>query len=456
MKTTEDMARYVHETSYADIDPAVVERAKNLALSSIGSAILGAGMDVTRLLAGYVRDQGGKQEAGVIGHGFRTSAELAAAMNCTASHCTELEDVSFPDATYTCFLIPTVFSLGESLKASGRQVLEALILGYELTARPGTICSDDCATPRGWLPGAMLGTAGVAAVSAKMMGLSFEQTWNAIAIAASFAAGLNRQTGSGAHVIEAGFAGRNGITAAILAGKGLTGNPTIMEGRAGFWDAMAGQPELDFKLGSGGDFMVMNVGMKKYPCCYLTQRIVDGLLELKRRHDIALDAVDSVEIDVNQIYPQILKYAEPENGEQARFSLPHIATAALAGESMFFDTFTTEKVRDPRLTAHRGKVRMTVHPEWGLDQLGEKNIVTVRMKNGAVHERTCFTAHGDPVDPLTREEVVGRYHACAQGLMKDAKLDEVADLLSALEHVDDVSILMQLLTGDGRNAPVHP
>jgi len=450
MKTTEDMARYAHSFAYADIDQAVIERAKNLALSSLGSAILGAGMSVTRLMAKYVRDTGGKPEAGVIGHGFRASAEWAAAMNCTASHCTELEDVSFPDATYTCFLIPTVFALGDSLKASGRQVLEALILGYELTARPGTICSDDCATPRGWLPGSMLGTAGVAGAAARMMGLSLEQTWNAIAIAASFAAGLNRQTGSGAHVIEAGFAGRNGITAAILAGRGLTGNPTIMEGRAGFWDAMAGQPELDFTLGSGSDFMVMNVGMKKYPCCYLTQRIVDGLLELRRNHGIEIDAVDSVEIDVNQIYPQILKYAEPENGEQARFSLPHIVIAALAGESMFFDSFTTEKVHDPRLTAHRHKVRLTVHPEWGLDQLGEKNIVTIRTKDGAVYERTCFTAHGDPSDPLTRDEVVSRYHACAQGLMDKAVLDEAAEMLCGLERVEDVSRLMHLLTFSGR------
>jgi len=446
MKTTEDMARYVHETGYADIDRSVIERAKNLALSSLGSAVLGANMAVTRLLADYVRGADARQEAGVIGHGFRTSAEWAAAMNCTASHCTELEDVSFPDATYTCFLIPTVFALGDSLKASGRQVLEALILGYELTARPGTICSDDCATPRGWLPGSQLGTVGVAGAAAKMMGLSFEQTWNAIAIAASFAAGLNRQTGSGAHVIEAGFAGRNGITAALLAGKGLTGNPKILEGRAGLWDAMAGQPALDFTLGSGGDFMVMNVGMKKYPCCYLMQRIVDGVLELKQRHGIRIDDVAEIEIGVNEIFPQIVKYPDPANAEHARFSLPHVMTAALAGESMFFDTFTAEKIRDPALTAHRNKVKMTLHPEWGIDQLGEKNTVAIRMLDGSVHERTCFTAHGDPSDPLTRDEVVARYHACADGLMEPALLDEAAGMLCALEEVGDVSRLMALLT----------
>jgi 2-methylcitrate dehydratase PrpD len=446
MRTTRELAAYVLETGFDDFDAAVVERAKDLSLSSLGSAVLGSQMKVTRLLADYVRENSAKQESGVIGLGFKTSAELAAAMNCTASHCTELEDVSFPDATYTCFLIPTVFSLGESLRASGKQVLEALILGYELTARPGTICSDDCATPRGWLPGAQLGTVGVAGVAAKMMALSFEETWNAIAIAASFAAGLNRQTGSGAHVIEAGMAGRNGIMAALLARRGLTGNPAILEGRAGLWDAMAGQPELDFPLGSGGDFMVMNVGMKKYPCCYLMQRIVDGVLDLKRSHDIAIDDVESIEVGVNTIFPQIVKYPVPENGEQARFSLPHCMTAALAGETMFFDSFTMEKAHDPRLTAHRSKVKMIQHPEWGVDQLGEKNTVTIRMRDGKSYDRTCFTAHGDPADPLTRDEVVSRYKDCAGGLMQTEPLEKAADLICGLDELADVSALMDLLT----------
>ncbi|MEX1147373.1 MAG: MmgE/PrpD family protein, partial [Sphingomonadales bacterium] len=280
MRTTRDLAEYVCATSITDMDASVIERAKDLSISSLGSAVMGADMAVSRLMMDYVHHSGGQADVTVIGSSRRAPLEWAAALNCLASHCTELEDVAWPDATYTCFLIPAVFSLGEKYNATGTQVLEALILGFEITSRPGVILTDGGAMVRGWLTASALGTVGVAAAAARIMRLDRDQTLNSLAIAASLGSGLNRQTGSGAHVIEAGFAARNGITAAELAARGLTGNPTILEGRSGFWDALAGQGELDFPLGMRQDFRIMAVGMKKYPCCYLSQRIIDGVLDI--------------------------------------------------------------------------------------------------------------------------------------------------------------------------------
>jgi 2-methylcitrate dehydratase PrpD len=444
MRTTRQLAEFVSATAYADIDKAVVERTKDLALRGLSSAALGAQMQVSRLMVDYVREQGAPPEAAVIGHGFKTSAQWAAVLNCTASHCTELEDVAWPDATYTCFLIPTVFALGEKLRASGRDVLEAIVIGYEIASRPGVILADAGGVARGWLTGALLGTAGVAAAAAKMMRLTPEQTHHALAVAASFGAGLNRQTGSGAHVIEPGFAGRNGIMAAELAARGLTGNPTIFEGRAGFWDAIAGQPEIEFPLGRGADFRVMAVGMKKYPCCYLTQRIIDGVLELRARHGLSAEDIEQVEIGVNAIFPQILKYPEPGNAEEARFSLPHIIASAISGESMSVDTFTEAKVKDPALAAQRAKVKMTVHPEWGQAQLGEKNTLAITTRDGRVLEKVCVTAKGDPEYPLTREEVLASFRTYTDAVMAKDAQSRAAALLGDLESVPDVSELMAL------------
>lgn len=446
MRTTAELADYICSTGYDDIAPAVIGRAEELSLRSLGSALLGSRMAVPGLLADYVRAAAAPAEAGVIGHGFRTSAELAAAMNCSSSHATELEDVSWPEATYTCFLIPTLFALGEQLHASGRAVLESIVLGFEIAARPGVICSDAGATARGWLPASHLGTVGVAAAAAKMLGLTPAQTHHAIAVAASFGAGLNRQTGSGAHVVEAGFAGRNGIMAAQLARRGLTGNPTIMEGRAGYWDALAGQPELDFPLGRGDDFRLLAVGMKKYPCCYLSQRIVDGVLALVREHRIEPEAVAEVVVEVNSTFPQIIKYPEPADVEQARFSLPHIVAAALCGEKMNFETFTAAKLRDPRLLAQRAKVRMQVHPEWGAAQLSPGNPVTIRLHNGEIYHRDCRTAHGDAADPLSRDEVIGNFRDCTAGLLAESRRQQAVDTLCDLRRAEDVAPLLALLT----------
>lgn len=447
MKTTQDLADFAFSTGFDDVGAVVVERAKDLSISALGSAVLGARMKVTGLMTEYAAAKGGAGEATVIGSDVRVPVEWAAVLNNTASHCTELEDVAWPDATYSCFLFPAVFSMGEAFGASGRQVIEALAVGFEVASRPGVVLADAGGVARGWLTGALLGTVGVAAAASKLKGHDRKTMGEAIAVAASFGAGLNRQTGSGAHVVEPGFAGRNGLMAAELAERGLTGNPTIMEGRAGYWDAIAGQQQIDFPLGRGDDFRIMAIGMKKYPCCYLTQRIIDGLLDLVKEHALTPDDIVKVEVGVNRTFPQILKYPDPRNAEEARFSLPHIVTAAICGESLSVDTFTDEKVMDPNLIRHRDKVVMTVHDDWGTAQLGEKNLLAITLRDGRVLERECRVARGDPSQPLSREELVERFLRTAGPVMRPGTAEPAVELLGRLETLPDVRGLMPLFSG---------
>jgi 2-methylcitrate dehydratase PrpD len=446
MTRAERIAHYVCATRFEDFDAAVIDRAKDLCLSSIGSAVLGASMEVPQILADYVKGMSGPAEAGAIGFALSTSAELAAMMNCNASHCTELEDVAWPEAQYTCCLIPALFSLGQKLNSSGRDLLEAIVIGFEVAARPGMICSNHGAAARGFLSCANNGTIGVAAGAAKLMKLDEAQTRDAITLATSVGGGLVRQTGSAAHVVEAGFAGRDGIMAASLAARGLGGNPTIMDGKAGYYDALAGQPEIDFDLGTRADLRIMAVGQKKYPCCYLLQRIIDGVKELVARHDIRPAEVEEVLVEVNGAFPSIVKYPQPDDVEQARFSLPHVVAAALAGEPMDFRTFSAAKLDDPAIVGLRPKVAVVVHDEWGHDQLGREDIVTIRLAGGEAHRIVCIRAHGDADDPLTREETVAKLLACTDGRIPADLQRETVETLSRLEQVASVAPLLDRLT----------
>jgi 2-methylcitrate dehydratase PrpD len=455
MSIAAQLARFVCETRYEDIAPEVIERTKDLCISSIGSAILGAGMEVPHIMAEYVKAQGVRAEAGVIGFSFSTSAELAAMMNCDSSHCTELEDVAWPEAQYTCCLIPAVFSFGEKLGASGKAVIEAIIVGFEVTARPSMITSNGGAAARGFLSCANIGTIGVAAAAAKLMGLDEERTRAAITLATSLGGGLVRQTGSAAHVIEAGFAARDGIMAADLAARGLGGNPTIMDGKASYFDALAGKPDMAIELGNGADFRVMAVGQKKYPCCYLLQRIIDDVARLVREHGIDADMVEEVTVDVNAAFPAIVKYPVPGDVEEARFSLPHVVAATLVGEPMDVRTFSAAKLDDPEILRHRDKVRMIVHDDWGYDQLGAQDEIAILLKDGRRLAVTSTTAHGDAVDPLTRQETIDKFMACSTGLISPALQQRTADALAGLDRVDNVAALMRSLTfAEAETAPV--
>ncbi|EQB14291.1 MmgE/PrpD family protein [Novosphingobium lindaniclasticum] len=446
MTIADRLASFTCDTNYADIDPAVIERAKDLCISSLGSAVLGATMDVPRTVAQYVREQGSCDEASVIGFAFGATAEQAAMINCDSSHCTELEDVAWPEAQYTCCIIPAVFTLAQALGSSGRDVIEAVVIGFEVAARPGMVCSNGGAAARGWLSCANVGVLGVAAASARLMKLDFAQTRDAITLAASLGGGLVRQTGSGAHVVEAGFVGRDGIAAARLAARGIGGHPRIFDGEAGYFDALAGQPDLAMELGAGRDFRIMAVGQKKYPCCYMLQRTIDALKAAMADHGFSGEDVEDVMVEVNAAFPAIMKYDVPTDVEEARFSLQHVVAATLAGEAMDVRSFAADKVADPRIAADRGKVRMVVHPEWGYDQLGAQDIITVTLRDGRQIGTTAVRAHGDADDPLSRAETLDKFMRCTKGLLPPGIQAETAAMLEALETLTDVAPLMTALS----------
>lgn len=443
MQTTTQIADYVANTGIADFSPEVIARTKDLCLSALGSAVAGSRMEVVQQLIDFARLRSQPAQAGIVGAGFKVAPELAAFVNSSASHCTELEDVAFPEAAYTCHLIPAMFSLADALGAPGTLLLESVILGYEVTARPGMTSR---AFSRGWQATAQFGTIGAAAGAAKLLGLDAIATRNALAIAASFAGGLGRQTGTAAHVIEAGAAGQNGILAALFAQRGLNGTPTILEGRAGFWDALAADPELDFELGRGSDLRVMQVGLKSYPCCYFLQRIIDGVRLLVREHAVQPDQVDFVEVQTNGLFDRIVPVRDPRDGEEARFSLPHAVAAALVGDDVFIDTFTVKAVQDPRLAALRPRVRTARHPDYDGPVMGSDNPLLIQLKDGRQLRMSCLTHHGDPRDPLSREEVVRRFERCAGPVLSAHRMEEITAAVVDIEREPNVSRVTDLLT----------
>lgn len=443
-KTTKEIAEWVCSTEYKDFSPDVVSYTKSLALSHLGMTLAGSTMRFGQIVTRYIKEYGCPPEAGVVGGGFRTLAEYAALANGSISHTTELEDDSFPDGLYSCGAWPTVFALGEKLRLSGKDVIEAFILGYEVASKLGMACQKAIARGRSNAPSCL--TIGSAAMAAKMLKLSVEETIWALSLAASQATGIARQTGSGAHLVEAGFAGRNGICSAMLAKLGFTGEPTILEGNSGFMDLWSDQPDFDLELGDG--FRVMEVGVKKYPCCYLEQRNIDGVLNLIEEHNISYDDVESVEHEINYTLSLYLKYPQPANGEEARFSLQHSTAACFLDRKVFLPSFSDEKARDPRFKEARQKVKVIVHPEWEDGFFTASSPVTIRLKDGTEYKKVCISARGDPSNKLSSDEVIKKYMDCVDfaGNLSHERAEKAAEMVLALDEVKDVSELMDIFT----------
>jgi len=444
-KTTREIAEFICKTGYEDLPSEVVDYSMILALSYLGMSTAGSTMDCGRTVSKYINGKAGYPEAGVFGASFRTSADYAALANGNSAKATELEDDSHPEVMSSSVHWPTAFAMGEKVKVSGKDMIAALAIGYEVAARLGLVFT--VALERGWGNLPALSTIGNAAIAAKMLRLSVEQTASALSLAASQAAGIRRQGGSGAHFVQAGFTGRNGVCAAELASLGYTGQPDILEGKGGFGDLWSECPEFELSLGE--DYRLMRVGIKKYSCAYRMQRNIDGVFDLIAEHNIEWDEVASIEHGINKFMRSTsCKYDQPETAEESRYSLTHCTVACFFDKKVFLPSFTDEKARNGRWHEARSKVKLTVHPEWTDGHFSFDSPVTITLKNGKTYTKLCHKARGDPDMRFGPNEVMKKYQDCMDfsGIFSRVQTEQIAEMTLALDKVEDVSDLAKLLT----------
>lgn len=450
MGISKRLAEFVINTGYGDLPSKSINYTKDLTLSVLGSMLWGSTLPAGRIVTKLVREWGGVPEAGVIGAGFKTSVPDAALAGGNFAHASEWEGDSRPESVGLLTLIPVVFSLGEKLGLSGKEILEATIIGHEVQARIGLACLP--ATGRGFFSVPVFGNFGAAVAAAKLLKLDEKQITVALSIAASQAAGTLRQSTTMTHFVETGFPCRNGIVASQLAKEGFTADEDIFEDNkrgVGFGTAVAGKEGFQIEKiteNLGQQYRVDLIDTKHYPCHSLQQRALDGILKLIKEHKTLNDDTAKVTIEVGPLVAHELDLPDPPDGESSRFSIQHGAAGALLEGSVGRDTFTDEKAVDSRFREARRKVELIVHPEW-VSQ--EPDIVTLKLKNGKEYSTSVKSWKGHYTSPLTTEELTAKYKDATADTLSPSQSDRSMELVLNLEKVDNVAELMKILTFPG-------
>lgn len=447
MGTTEIIARFMVDTSFDDIPKDAVRVAKELLLDCVGAMLGGPSTEPGRICINYARETGGTPEATVVGGGFRTSAQNAAFANGSLAHALELEAVGYWPGGNPLTVLPVALLMTDKLHRTGKDVIEAVVVGYEVQGKIGM--NSMGAAHRGWGTLTLFGALGAAATTAKALQLDLQKSRVALSLGCSQAGGLYAQMGTMTHLIEAGFACRNGVTAGLLAQAGITSNPDILETTRGFAEVVVGE-EVDLeKMRSnlGNPFYITSPGafVKKYPFCFSSHRAIDAILAMVREHSIAYDDVKEVEAGVNLFRAQNLRYPDPKTGDEARFSLQQCLGAAIMNRQVGLQDVTDAAAVDPRYRAARQKVRVVYHEEWPKGREYTSVPVTVRMTDGREYTRDVDAPSGGVNSPLTEEEQIARYRDLAGVTLTREQMDRVAELIMNLENVDDLTELYTLM-----------
>ncbi|MBI2831491.1 MAG: MmgE/PrpD family protein [Chloroflexi bacterium] len=443
MGTTLDIAQYVVDTNLEDIPKEAVERAKELLVDFVGTCVAGAPTFPGRTVNKYVKEMGARPESTVIGSKFRTVAPYAAFANATLCHCNEMEDVGMRGAFAATHLLADALAMGEKLGSSGKEVLAAYILGHEVQGRISIACLPSSSKR---IAPYKYGFLGCAATSAKLMKLDAEGVAMSIALAASQASGITPTAGTMSHYLDFRSAARSGVEAAILVSEGIIARKDILEGENCFLDEMVGRGDYDLpKITAnwGTDaWQCTQVSIKKYTCCYVSHRPLDALLSIMKENNITYDDIKNVEVEVSRFHTNWMRFDEPANGDEARFSLKHALGSAILKGEVWVDSIAPEAVLSQPYKEARRKVKVTVHPEWPATRADVQAIVTVTLKDGRV-----FTKKAVELRELTRDELISQYKRLTKPLLTQAQQDRSLELMYNIEKIKNISETMSIVGG---------
>jgi 2-methylcitrate dehydratase PrpD len=457
-----EISRFAAGVRDGDVEPDVLRDARRRVTDIIGIALAASGMEPARVVGEVVESWGGEEQASAIGRSSRYPATGAALLNGTLAHALDFDDTHLPSVLHpSAAVVPAALAAAEGSGASGRDLLAAVAAGDELVVRVGMAGYDpdlgnSIFFEKGLHATSIAGTMGAALASAMVYGLEEEEIGHALAISASMGAGIieANRTGGTVKRIHCGWAAHAGITASELAARGLTGPPTVFEGRFGFLRAYLDDSADVGALtrGLGVEWELTRTFFKPYPANHFTHAGIDAAISL-REEGLDIEEVEGIELGVATAVLRTIaqpeeEKARPESGYAAQFSGPFTVATALAGGGglgVSLDDFTDEAVKDPVKLDLASRVRCIADAE--CDRIFPNQfpaVLRVRLKSGEAREARISHNRGGPENPLSDEELEVKFRANAGIALPAERVEELRSALEALGEADTVGDVVRL------------
>lgn len=449
MLKTQEVVDFACRTHFQDIPSETVNFAKMSVIDYCGVTLAGAKDPTSLLLSGYVKKIGSHPEASMIGQGFKSEASLAALVNGTIGHVLDYDDAGWMTFIHpTVAILPAALALGEKLKASGKEVLAAYIIGTEVAGKIG-LSMGATHYDIGWHCTATLGTIGATVAAGKLLQLDQDQSKVSLGIAVSLAGGVRQNFGTMVKSLHAGRAGQNGIMAANLAKEGFSASGEILESPLGFYRVFGGGKDIPFRaerinLGAPYVFQYPGISIKPYPSCGGTFPCIDAALYLREHHHPQAADVAAIELEVDHRSSGIVLHRDPQNELEAKFSFEYCLARALLSGKLALAHFTQESVQDPEVRGLMKKIKRVETGGYEKDYKPTANI-KMKMRDGAVFTKRVTAETGYSEKPITIEQVNQKFRDCASLALPKENIGDLLKRLSRLEQIANIGEILELL-----------
>lgn len=451
-EATRALGAYAAGLRYSDLPPAVAAKAKECVLDALGCCLFGVTQPWTRMVLEMVMEQGGAPQASIPGTAYRTSTSQAALVTATAGHGFELDDIHVQAHLHPGSLtVPVALAVGEARgKLGGRDFITAVVAGYEVALRVG-LAATGSHFLRGYHFQGTCGAFGAAASAAHVLGLDAEQTRHALGIAGSQAAGLMAaQEGAMAKRMHGGRAAQSGVYSALLAARGFTGIPNVLEAPyGGFLSAFTdiAQP-AHLTEGYGTRWEILKVGYKPYASAASTHTALHSLYVIMKEN--GLKAADIGEIHL-RCSSMAVKHCAwdyvPQGVTSAQMSLYYTLAAMAHDGEVLTDQFAESRLSDPQLLAFMRRIRIEADPQYdrGGDLTRHQSRMTVTTTDGRCFEKDAPVRKGSPDFPMTAEERHAKFRRLARAALPAAKVEGIIREVESLDGAASIAPLIALL-----------
>src|SRR5687767_8006393 len=451
---TRELAEFVTRLSYDALPTEVSERVKALTLDLVGIALRARNEAESTppmvSAAGRLGLAGGA--CTVIGDAAGYTPPGAAMLNGTLAHSLDFDDTHAPGSLHpSAPIVPAAFAAAEMTGAGGRDLIAAIVAGYEVQIRLSLALDPAAHYDRGFHPTATCGAFGAAAAAGRILGLDRDGYANAFGIVLSMSAGSMQFLVNGAWTKRShvGHAAMCGLMAATLAREGYVGAAEPLEGKWGFLHAYAPAADAAKAVdGLGRRWETLEIAVKPFPSCRYSHAPMDGLLELVRKHGIKPDEVEEIAVGVPEPGWKII--GDPEPAKQSpksvvdgQFSMAFCAAVALRTGGLVWDDYA-KHLGDPATLALCRKVRTSIDRATPAGTpLEMSGSVRVKTRRGPF-ETSVRVPKGEPANFLSASELRAKFDGLAGPYLSARRLDELAGALLALDQAKDIGGVLRL------------
>jgi len=440
MLETQALASYIVTNRIESVPDDVRHEARRAIVNYVGCALGGSVDTAVDRAIQALGPYSGRPTASILGRSERMDPLHASLMNGISSHVYD-----YDDTTPKNYIDPTspvasaLFAYASANPVSGRDFMEAFILGFEAESRIGNAVYP-AHYDVGWHITGTAGVFGAATAIGKLLRLPEQEMIWAIGLAATQAAGLREMFGSMAKALHPGRAAQNGYAAALLARAGFTAGEHGLEGPRGFAAVQAAKFDLSkITARLGEDFDLRVNTYKPFPCGIVNHPTIDGCIQIHDEHRLVPEQIAAVRVRVAPLVKDLCNQQNITKGLQGKFSVYHGAAIGLVRGKAGIKEYTDEAVNDPQIKRVRELVSAVGDPSITEDQAH----IEVELTTGAKVTRFVEQSLGNVHRPMSDKQLENKFRDQAVAALPAAQVERAIALGWKIDELKDAAELVQ-------------